>query len=1022
MQRSLLLVMMMLLACPMAGWTQSRTVTGQVISGEDNLTLPGVNVSIKNTNRGTVTDIDGNYSISASSGETLIYSYIGFIPQEVEVENQNTIDITLQPDAQTLGEVVVVGYGSVTRGDLTGNVASLKGSEIANVPVPSFQEALQGRMSGVFVESSSGKVGEGVKIRVRGTSSISGGNEPLYVIDGIPVTSSGTIGKSNPLADINFNDIESFEVLKDASAAAIYGARASNGVVLITTKSGTSGKTKFNVGIQRGVSSPTRRNEFLNSAQYIELMRESGYNNDLANGLDPINNPADYEDSDLEFVEGRLDRYAGHTDWRDGAVDTDWQEQAFNPDAGVTNVNFSASGGDEKTRFYFSTSYDKQDGIMIRNNFERISGRLNLDHKVSDRFTLGANFSLARTETTRLPEDNQFNNPIQLVALAPITPIRDENGVLNDRPTTTYYNNLIDSENANWLSTSYRNINSIFGEYEFTENLKFRSDFAVDIINQSDERFFGSRTITGQGTNGYGTSRWVRVFNYNTNNYFTYTNTFSDRHQLEAVAGMSFQKSEDNYTRVDGQEFPLDDLKTLESAAEIVEGTSTFTDFSFLSYFSRINYKLDDKYLMTVSARYDASSRFGENNKYGFFPAGSLGWIVTEEGFLKGSEGLSLLKLRTSYGLTGNAEIGNFDHLGLFGPVSYGLQPGLEPTQIPNPNLTWETTAQFNLGIEFGFFNDRITGELDYYDKQTSDLLLLVPVPGTTGFATQRQNIGKMQNYGFEVVLNSANYADQNFSWNTSFNFARNINRVRELAEGQNSIPPSSSRFLNGIFIGESIGVFYGPRYAGVDPNNGDALYYSNEQLTETTSDYNEAARMVVGDPNPDFIAGITNNIAYKNLELSFLFQGVFGNEIYEGGGGFYAANGDWFDNSTAIQFNRWQEAGDITNIPQARLGECNGCNASSRYISDGSYVRLKTLSLGYNLPSSLIDKMRVSNARIYLMAQNLLTFTNYMGWDPEVNADYLGSTTSDSNVFQGNDFYSAPQAKTFSLGLNIGF
>ncbi|WP_162343975.1 SusC/RagA family TonB-linked outer membrane protein [Cyclobacterium salsum] len=1022
MKKSVLFLVTLLLALPMAGWSQNKTISGTVISGEDNMTLPGVNVRVQGTNRGTVTDIDGSYSINVANEETLVFSYIGFLNQEVAVGNQSTIDITLLPDAKTLGEVVVVGYGSVTRGDLTGNVASLKGSEIANVPVPTFQEAIQGRMSGVFVESSSGKVGEGVKIRVRGTTSISGGNEPLYVIDGIPVTSAGTIGKSNPMADINFNDIESFEVLKDASAAAIYGARASNGVVLITTKSGTAGKTKFNVGIQRGVSSPTRKNEFLNASQYVELMRESGYNNDLANGLDPINNPDDYADSDLEFVENRLDRYAGHTDWRDGTVNTNWQEQAFNPDAGTTNVNFSANGGNESTRFYFSTSYDKQDGIMIRNKFERISGRLNLDHKISDRFTIGANFSLARTETTRLPEDNQFNNPIQLVALAPITPIRDENGALYDRPTTTYYNNLIDSENANWLSTSYRNINNIFGEYSFSENLKFRSDFAVDIINQNDDRFFGSRTITGQGTNGFGTSRWVRIFNYNTNNYFTYSNTFEERHQIEAVAGMSFQKSEEDYTRVDGQEFPLDELKTLESAAEIVEGTSTFTNFTFLSYFSRINYKLDNRYLMTLSARYDASSRFGENNQYGFFPAGSLGWILTEEEFLKGKEGLSLLKLRTSYGLTGNAEIGNFDHLGLFGPVSYGLQPGLQPTQIPNPNLTWETTAQFNVGIEFGLFNDRLTGELDFYDKQTSDLLLLVPIPGTTGFATQRQNIGKMQNYGFEVVLNSANYADQNFSWNTSLNFARNINRVRELSEGQNSIPPSSSRFLNGIFIGESIGVFYGARYAGVDPANGDALYYNNEELTETTNDFNEAPRMVVGDPNPDFIAGITNDITYKNIQLSFLFQGVFGNDIYEGGGGFYAANGDWFDNSTAIQFDRWQNPGDITNIPQARLGECNGCNASSRYISDGSYVRLKTLSLGYNLPSNLIEKMNINSARIFLMAQNLLTFTDYMGWDPEVNADYLGSTTSDSNVFQGNDFYSAPQAKTFSLGLNVGF
>jgi TonB-linked SusC/RagA family outer membrane protein len=751
-------------------------------------------------------------------------------------------------------------------------------------------------------------------------------------------------------------------------------------------------------------------------------MREAGYNNDRRNGLDPINNPADYPESDLEFVENRLDRHSGHMNWRDGLVDTDWQKEAFNPGAGVTNVNFSANGGDERTRFYFSSAYDKQEGIMIRNNFERISGRLNLDHKVSDRFTIGANFSLARTETTRIAEDNQFYNPIQLVALSPITPIRDENGELYDRPVTTYYNNLIDSENAEWLTTNFRNITNVFGEYQFTDNLRFRSEFAVDVLNQNDERFFGSRTIIGQGTNGYGSSRWMRIFNYNTNNYFTYNNTFGEKHNFEAVVGMSFQRSDENYTRVDGQEFPLDDLRTIESAAEITEGTSQFTNFTFLSYFSRINYKFDNKYLLTVSARVDGSSRFGENNKYGFFPAASAGWIMSEEGFLQGSEGLSLLKIRGSYGLTGNAEIGNFDHLGLFGPVSYGLLPGLEPTQIPNPSLTWEKTSQLNFGIEFGLFRDRITGELDVYNKNTTDLLLNVPIPGTTGFTSQRQNIGRMQNYGFEVVINSANYADQNFSWNTSLNLARNVNRVRELAEGQTSIPPSTSSYLNGIFLDQSIGVFYGPKYAGVDPATGDALYYSNAELTETTNDYNEAERMVVGDPNPRFIAGITNTLTYRNFDMSFLFQGVFGNDIFEGGAGFYSANGDWFDNSTKSQFARWQNPGDITDIPQARLGECNGCNASSRYISDGSYVRFKTLTVGYTIPSHLLERFKLSTARIYFMGQNLFTWTKYTGWDPEVNADYLLNTTQNANVFQGNDFYTAPQAKTFSLGLNVGF
>ena len=1017
MKKTLLTVLGLLFFGTMATQAQNQQISGTVVSGEDDFPLPGVNIRIGGTTRGTVTDIDGTFTIQAAPSETLVFSYIGFMNQEVLVGDKSIVDITLEVDAKSLGEVLVVGYGSTTKGDLTGNIASLKGGDIQNVPVPTFQEALQGRMAGVFVESSSGKVGEGVKIRVRGATSISGGNEPLYVIDGIPMTQGGTIGQSNPLADINFADIESFEVLKDASAAAIYGARASNGVVLITTKSGSAGKTKFNVGIQRGVSNPTRKNSFLNAEQYVELMRESGYNADLLAGIDPINNPDQYDRSELQFVENRLTRHAGHSNWRERETDTDWQEQAFNPDAGILNINFSANGGDEKTRFYFSSALDQQDGIMIRNKFQRVSGRLNLDHKVSDNFTIGANFSLARTTTTRLSEDNQFNNPIQLVALAPITPIRDLEGNLYDRPRATYYNNLIDSENAEWLTTNFRNITSIFGEYKFSNTFRFRSDFAVDVLNQNDDRFFGSRTNSGLAVSGYGSSRWMRVFNYNTNNYFTYSKTIADRHNVEVVAGMAFQRSDEDYTRVDGQEFPLDELRKLESAANITLGTSQLENFSFLSYFSRINYKLDDKYLMTLSGRYDASSRFGQNERYGFFPAASLGWLISEEGFLKGNNTLSLLKIRGSYGSTGNAEIGNYAHYGLYGSASYNLQPGLQPTQIANPNLTWERTNQVDIGIEFGLFDDKVTGELDVYNKNTLGLLLEVPIPGTSGFETQFQNIGRMENTGVEVVINSTNYVTSNFSWRTSVNFARNINRVRELSPGQNSIPPANSRFLNGVFIDESIGIFYGQKYAGVDPANGDALYYLDETLTETTNDYDEAARMIVGDPNPAFIGGINNVITYKNIDASILFQGVFGNDIYQGGGGFYSANGDWFDNSTSDQMARWRNPGDITTIPQARLGVCNGCNASSRYVSDGSYVRLKTLSIGYNIPGSLLERMKLSSARIYFIGQNLLTFTNYTGWDPEVNADYLAG-----NVFQGNDFYSAPQAKTFSLGINVGF
>ncbi|GEO23723.1 SusC/RagA family TonB-linked outer membrane protein [Cyclobacterium qasimii] len=1022
MRSNIFIVLVMLLVSPLLGLAQNITISGKVISDEDGMGIPGVSIGIKESGKSTVTDISGRYQLTLDSKETIICSYLGFIQQEILVKNKREINIRLVPNLNTLDEIVVVGYGSINKSDLTGNVSKIEGEEIANIPVPNFQETLQGRLAGVFVASSSGKLGDGVKIRIRGTTSISAGNDPLYIIDGIPVTTAGSIDNSNPMSMINMGDIASINVLKDAAAASIYGARGSNGVVVITTKKGSSGKTKFNVGIQRGISSPTRKMDFLNASQYVELFREAGYNNDLAANKDPLNNPLDYPDSDLQYVENRLDQYAGHSDWRDGAINTNWQDQAFNGGAGVTNVNFSASGGDEKTRFYLSSAYDKQDGILIRNDFERISGRLNFDHNVSEKFRFGANFSLTRTVTNSLPSDNQFNSPMQLVALAPISPIRDLNGELTDRPTTTYYNNLIDSENSSWTTTSLRNINSIYGELNVAKNLTFRSEFGLDNLVQNDDRYFGSRTATGQSSNGYGSSRWLKIATYNTNNFFTYQPFLQGPHKLEATLGMSFQKSENRFTSVDGQEFPLDGLTTLKSAAEIVDGLSTLTNASFLSYFTRVNYKLDGKYLLGLSARYDGSSRFGKSEKYGFFPAGSLGWLVSEEDFLKDNSYLSYFKVRTSFGITGNALIGDFDHMGLYEPLPYGLSPGLSPTQIANPNLTWETTQQFDFGLEFGFFEDRFTGEVDFYNKMTRDLLLLVPVPATTGFATQRQNIGKMQNYGIEVLLNSINYSNSNLVWKSSFNFARNINRVRALSKDQSAIPPPYSSYLNGIYVDQPMAVFFGPKYAGVDPANGDALYFKDEAQTETTSDYNTAARLFLGSPNPDFIGGLTNEISYKNLDLVFLLQGVYGNKIYEAAGGYYANNANWFDNNTVAQMERWQEPGDLTDVPQARLGYCNGCSASSRYISDGSYLRLKTISLAYNFPEEWNEKLKINNAKIYIIAQNMLTFTKYHGWDPEVGTEALSNSFSNANLFQGVDLYSAPQAKTYSIGLNLGF
>jgi TonB-linked SusC/RagA family outer membrane protein len=479
---------------------------------------------------------------------------------------------------------------------------------------------------------------------------------------------------------------------------------------------------------------------------------------------------------------------------------------------------------------------------------------------------------------------------------------------------------------------------------------------------------------------------------------------------------VEFQRSRTDRSYVEGQQFPVDDLKTIASAADITAGSSSVSEFSFLSYFGRITYDFNRKYLFTLSGRIDGSSRFGKNSRYGFFPAASAGWVLTEEPFMKDSRVLSFLKPRVSYGITGNAAIGNFDHLGLFGAQGYNGVSGLSPSQIPNPDLEWEKTSQFDAGIDFGFFENRLSGEIDYYVKNTSDLLLDVPVPGTSGFRTQTQNVGKVQNQGVEFVLNTNNFVNA-FKWNTSINIAFNQNKVVALSEGQDIIDQAN---INVVKVGHPIGVFFGAEYAGVDPANGDALWYVNKEgrERETTNDYNEAEFVTLGSPIPVTIAGITNTVTFKGFTLDFTFQGVFGNKIHNSGGRFMSCNACWFDNQTRDQMRYWDKPGDITDVPEPRLGYSNGDqDRSSRYISDGAYVRLRTVNLGYEFPQSVLSRTGLSRLRLYIIAQNLLTFTKYDGWDPEVSSDAFVS-----NIASGIDFYAAPQPKTITFGLNIGF
>lgn len=989
----------------------AQTVSGKVTSSEDGTALPGVNIIEQGTTNGTVSDMDGNYRLNISSDDAvLVFSFIGYVQNEIPTNGQSQINVTLVPDTRQLSEVVVTGYGTQLKQDLTGNIAKVSGEEVQNVPVPTFESAIQGRAAGVFIEAGNGKLGEAIKVRVRGSSSISASNQPLYVVDGIPVTSEdqGTSinQPTNPLVDLNFNDVESIEVLKDASAAAIYGSRAANGVIIITTKRGEAGKTRINAGYQYGFSQPTNKVGFLNAAEYRELYTEATLR---YLEYDPITATQAQRIEAADFLENVTGLIPGFLS--DSTTDTNWEDLAFQ-DAPFNQFNLSAQGGDEKTQFYTGFTFLDQSGILIGNELSKISGRINLDHNATDKLKFGGGLNIVRTLNDRVSNDNAFSTPMQLVALAPMNPAYDpETGEPNEN--TIYYNGLIEAENAFFNTETWRTFGNLYAGYQILPGLNFRSEFGLDVLNQSEEQYQGRDTQDG-APRGQGYSRANQVINYNTNNYFNYQNNSSDVHSIGVDFGMSFQSSSNYQTSAQAIGFPDDRLNTLVNATETISFGSSEDAFTFLSYFLRSNYKYQNKYLLTLSGRVDASSKFSADNRYGFFPAVSVGWILTEESFLQESPLLSFLKLRASYGITGNAPSSNFASLALYEGVNYAGTSGLGTFSLPSPDLKWETTAQTDIGIDFGLFDDRLTGEMDVYYKYTTDLLLNKTLPATSGYTSIFKNIGTLENKGLEIVLNSQNLVGA-FAWSTNFNIAFNRNKVLDIEGTDITAEP------NRVREGEPLGVFVTRKYENVNPENGNPWY--NDGEGGKTEDYNAAPNLVVGDPNPNFVGGFTNDFQYKGFDLNVFFQFVYGNEIYNSGREFQANNASGFvDNQTKDQLRRWRQQGDVTDVPRAELVAALGSQTSSRYIYDGSYLRLKTVSLGYNFSTSMLERVALRSLRLYVTAQNLLTFTDYPGWDPEVNYLGTGRTQTNVNLIQGIDFYTAPQARTITFGVNIGF
>lgn len=948
---------------------QDIPISGKVTSATDKQSIPGVTIMVKGTTSGTATDINGSYTLQAPSNGILVFSFIGMQTQEISINGRKEINIEMEDEKVDLGEIVVMGYNTSSKKLITGSFGLVKESEIKDVPIRTIDGVLQGKVAGVTVYMNSGTPGGQTSIKLRGGSSINASNSPLIVVDGVPMItgSFGQVGMSgqeiSALSDLNPNDIESMTVLKDASTTAIYGARASNGVILVTTKKGSLNTTRVDLNTNFGwqVLPPERK---------IDMMNAQEWN--------------DYKGTNVQ------------------GIDTDWVDEILVV-APTSNTELSVTTGNDKTRLFLSGNYYFQDGIVMGTSYDRYSGRLNVDHKLNKNLTIGGGVSLSYSNNARVEGDQTLYGPLpNAMSIPAIYPVYNPDGSYNE---DHFYANpvAIAKEAINRAYTNRTNGN-LYLEYKFLDGFTFSSKWGLDIYNLREHSYDPATTRQGAKYNGLGIEGTSYVSNIIGTNYLQYITNLKEKHNIEAMAGHSFEKYAERTTYIEGINFPNENLQYLVSAGTIRYADATATDRGLNSFFGQVKYNFMYKYLFTFTARADGSSKFGSNNQYGFFPAASVAWRISEEDFLKQTSFISDLKLRAIYGQTGNDEIGDYQWFGLYsGGFNYGGESGTAPTQLPNPDLKWETTTQTGIGFDLSLLKDRISFAFDLYYNKTEDLLLDRPLPPSTGFTSVTANIGTLDNKGYELVLNTVNI-DRAFKWTTSFNHASNRNKVTSLYEDQPL--DGYGRGGNRVEVGEPIGIFYGYNCLGVDPTTGNLVY---EDLTgdgTITAD----DRIKIGDPNPDFTGGMTNTFTYQSFELSVFLNWIYGNDIFNATL-IYLESGTGEDNQTANMVNRWKEPGDITQYP--RVGDSY---QSSRFIEDGSFLRIKNITFSYNFNKELLKKIHIKTIKLYATVQNLYTFTKYTGMDPEVN--YYGT----SNIIMGTDFFTYPQSRTFLLGLNLGF
>lgn len=994
---------------------QNRTISGKV-SDSKGLPIPNASVVIKGTTTGTTTNQDGDFQLSVPpTARAIVITSVGMAQQEVALGTRNTFTITMTVDERDMQEVVVVGYQQRRKRDEAGAISTVRAKEIENLPNPSLDKALQGRAAGVVVQANNGIPGGAINVRIRGVGSFSAGTQPLYVVDGVQMNTRNDAGftQSNPLAFLNPNDIESIDILKDAASAAIYGAQASNGVVIITTKKGKAGKTKFNFNTYVGIAQPLQKLDILNAQEYAELRTQAYLNGNptltsllakrtfLLNDV-RITTAATITEKSVDSIIANLPTY-------------DWQDAAFRNGL-IQNYEVGASGGNEKTTFRIAASYNTQQAVVTKADFRRGTAKFDLQNKATERITINTSLNLS-TFNQDLPfavEGSFLGSPgFASSTQLPTSPIYNPDGTFagvppNNLPGILNQNIIAVAEFNKGFQRTNQAVGNISADFKIAPWLLFRTFYGIDYRLVQGKLYRDPRTPDAFVRKGLGTIQSTWNTNLLTTQTLNFNHTFGDVHKLDGLVGFEYRMETQEGISGSGDGFPTFQFTTLNTAANPVSISEFWSRFKRMSVFGTVNYSFDGRYILSGILRYDGSSRFGANNRFGLFSSVKAAWNIDNEKFMAANNWISTLRLRASWGQVGNDQIGNFDGLGLYaGGLIYNNAGGITYNQLANPDLQWEKNQTTNLGLDFGFFNNRINGSVELYQKLTKDLLLPQQVQWTTGFSSFIQNVGSIENKGVELTLGGQLFKSRvpgGFNWDVNFVFAYNDNRVKSLYNGLQELPGDP-----GTRVGKRLGSIFTQQYAGVNPANGRPMWY--DSLGNLTYQVLARDRVYIGDVQPEYSGGFNNVITYRGFSLDIFFQYEYGRLLQDQQVNFLIENISRLNAVQDVYAKRWTTPGQLTSFPrQNSVGtESKGSGAltGSRTWFKGDYIRLKNVTLAYDLPTSISGRLKLSSARLYVQATNLWTLSDWYGYDVE---------------FAGSGLGIIPQSKNVTVGLQLGF